>query len=414
MKIIHFADLHLGVENYGNINPASGLSTRLEDFLAALDRVVDYALENRADLVLFCGDTYKSREPGQTQQREFARRINRLTTGGIPIFLLAGNHDMSNAIGRATAIEIFDTLAIKKVYVSNSPDIYRIPTSSGTIQLVSLPWLRRSALLSKEETKDLDFIRINERLQQVLTNIVTANVTKLDPALPAVLAAHVWVSGAKVGSEAAMTIGQEHTLLLSNIAQPAFDYIALGHLHKHQVLSDSPPVVYAGSLERLNFSEESDDKGFYVVEIEPDGETGKRRVAFTFQPVKARRFLTINLNIETDNTDPTAAVLKGIMEQKEEVRDAIVRVNIGLPAEIEGHLKDNEIRNALKEAHHFSITRDIKRETRLRLGTQTAEEITPIDALKAYLESKKVTPERTRTLLEYGKRLIQEQKAEQE
>lgn len=414
MKIIHFADLHLGVENYGSTNPASGLSTRLEDFLAALDQLVDYALENRADLVLFCGDAYKSREPSQTQQREFARRINRLTTGGIPIFLLAGNHDMSNAIGRATAIEIFGTLAIEKVYISNHPDIYRIPTSSGTIQIVSLPWLRRSTLLSREETKDLDFAQINEKLQQVLTNIVTANVTKLDPALPAILAAHVWVSGAKVGSEAAMTIGQEHTLLLSNIAQPAFDYVALGHIHKRQVLSDNPPVVYAGSLERLNFSEETDDKGFYVVEIEPDGETGKRRVSFTFHPVNARRFLTINLNIETDNTDPTAAVLKGIMEQKEDIRDAIVRVNISLPAEIEGQLKDNEIRNALKEAHHFSIARDIERETRLRLGTQTAEEITPIDALKAYLESKKVTPERTKTLLEYGKRLIQEQKAEQE
>ncbi len=414
MKIIHFADLHLGVENYGSINPASGLSTRLEDFLAALDHMVDYALENRADLVLFCGDTYKSREPGQTQQREFARRINRLTTGGIPIFLLAGNHDMSNAIGRATAIEIFDTLALEKVYVSNRPDIYRIPTPSGPIQIVSLPWLRRSALLSKEETKDLDFTRINERLQQVLTNIVTTNVTKLDPKLPAVLAAHVWVCGAKVGSEATMTIGQEHTLLLSNIAQPAFDYIALGHIHKHQVISENPPVVYAGSLERLNFSEETDDKGFYVVEIEPDGATGKRRTSFAFQPVKARRFLTINLNIEADNADPTAAVLKGIIEQQEEIRDAIVRVNISLPAEIEGQLKDNEIRNALKEAHYFSVARDTKRETRLRLGTQTAEEITPIDALKTYLESKKVTPERTRVLLEYGNRLIQEQKSEQE
>lgn len=211
-----------------------------------------------------------------------------------------------------------------------------------------------------------------------------------------------------------MTIGQEHTLLLSNIAQPAFDYIALGHIHKHQVLSENPPVVYAGSLERLNFSEETDDKGFYVVEIEPDGATGERKTSFAFQPVKARRFLTIDLNLEADNADPTAAVLKGIMEQQEEVRDAIVRVNISLPAEIEGQLKDNEIRNALKEAHHFSIVRDTKRETRLRLGTQTAEEITPIDALKTYLESKKVTPERTRVLLEYGNRIIQEQKAEQE
>jgi len=66
MKILHFADLHLGVESYGHINPETGLSTRLEDFLKALDQVVDYALENRVDLVLFCGDAYKSREPSKT------------------------------------------------------------------------------------------------------------------------------------------------------------------------------------------------------------------------------------------------------------------------------------------------------------------------------------------------------------
>ena len=106
MKIIHFADLHLGVETYGRINPETGVSTRLDDFLAALDKVVDYALDNKVDLVLFCGDAYKSREPSQTQQREFARRINRLSSNGIPIFLLVGNHDMPNAIGKATAIEI--------------------------------------------------------------------------------------------------------------------------------------------------------------------------------------------------------------------------------------------------------------------------------------------------------------------
>ena len=69
MKILHFADLHLGVESYGRIDPTTGLSSRFLDFIAALDQVVDYALENRVDLVLFCGDAYKSREPSQTQQR---------------------------------------------------------------------------------------------------------------------------------------------------------------------------------------------------------------------------------------------------------------------------------------------------------------------------------------------------------
>jgi len=413
LKILHFADLHLGVESYGHIDPATGLSTRLLDFLSALDQVVDYALENKVDLVLFCGDAYKSREPSQTHQREFAKRINRLSTAGIPIFLLVGNHDLPNAIGRATTTEIFDTLAVKKVYVSNRPDIYHIPTSNGTIQIVSLPWLRRSALLSKEDTKNLNFDQINQKLQEVLTNIIAANIPKLEPELPSILAAHVWVSGAKVGSEKTMTIGQEHALLLSNVAHPAFDYTALGHIHRHQVLSTNPPVVYAGSLERIDFGEEEDDKGFYLVEIEPDKETGQRQVSFNFHKIEGRRFLTINVDIESPDTDPTLTVLLTISEQ-EGVKDAIVRLQISLPAEIEGQLRDNDIRNALKEAHYFTIAKDIKRESRLRLGKWTAEEITPLDALKKYLETQRdITPARAKLLLKYGERLIQEQRIRQ-
>ncbi len=409
MKIIQFADLHLGVETYGRLDPATGLSSRLLDFLAALDQLVDYAIENQVDLVLFCGDAYKSREPTPTQQREFARRINRLAKEGIPVFLLTGNHDLPNAFGRATATEIFDTLAIQKVYVSSRPDVYRIPVRSGELQIVSLPWLRRSALLSKEETKNLNFKEINERLEQVLTNIITANVQKLDPKLPAILAAHVWVVGAKVGSESSMTIGQEHTLLPGSITHPAFDYIALGHIHRHQVVHEKPPVVYAGSLERLNFSEETDEKGFYVVDIEPDEESGGRRVSFHFHQLSGRRFITINANIEPEEADPTLTVIKAITEQASNIGDSIVRLNINLPAELEGTLRDGDIRSALKEAHYFSVARDIKRETRLRLGKLAAEEITPFEALKAYLNSKKVSPERAKTLLEYGERLIQEQ-----
>jgi len=411
LKILHFADLHLGVENYGHIDPNTGLSSRLHDFLSALDQVTSYARENKVDLVLFCGDAYKSREPSPTQQREFARRINLLAQSGIPVFLLIGNHDLPNAIGRATSTEIFDTLSVNNVYVSNHPDIYRIPTPSGPVQIASLPWLRRSALLSREETKNLSFEQINQRLQQILTDIIAASVAKLDPKLPSILAAHVWVANAQVGSERSMTIGQEHRLLLSNMANPAFDYIALGHIHKHQVLLNNPPVVYAGSLERLDFSEEEDDKGFYVVEIGPVMETGKRRVTFDFQPVAGRRFLTINLSIEPDDPEPTITVLRAIAGQGDRVREAIVRVNISLPAGAEARLKDGDIKNALKEADYTTIAKTIERETRLRLGKWAAEEIPPLDALKAYLEAKKTPPERTRLLLEYGERLIREQRA---
>jgi len=407
LKIVHFADLHLGVESYGRIDPATGLSTRLNDFLSALDELVDFALENRADLVLFCGDAYKTREPSQTQQREFARRINRLSTAGMPVFILTGNHDMPNAVGRATATEIFDTLAVKNVYVANRPDIYRIPTAGGDIQVVALPWLRRSALLSREDVKNLDIEQINLMLQQTLTDIISGLTAKLEPTVPAILAAHVWVTGAQVGSESLMSIGQEHTLLLSNVALPAFDYVALGHIHKHQVLSDNPPVVYAGSMERVDFGEEKDDKGFYVVEIEPDEQTGDRKVSYEFHPVNARRFVTVNVALEPDDPDPTATVLRAFSGRDEAVRDSVVRLNITLPSELEQQLRDTELRDVLKEAHYFSIARDVQREARLRLGDRTAEEITPLDALKKWLETQNVPPERQKVLLEYGKKLIE-------
>jgi len=418
LKIIHFADLHLGVETYGHINPETGLSSRLEDFLHALDQVVDYAIDNRVDLVLFCGDAYKTREPSQTQQREFAKRIRRLSEGGIPLFMVIGNHDLPNALGRATAIEIFDTLSIPNVYVANRPGIHRIKTRGGEIQVAALPWVRRSALLSKEDTRNLDFNQINERLQQTLTRIIIEQANHLDPALPSILAAHVWVLNARVGSEKTMSIGQEHMLLLGNVAQPAFDYVALGHIHRGQVLNECPPVVYSGSLERLDFGDENDQKGFYLIEINdqdsetPDGNastspTRRRQVCFDFHPVNARRFFTLSIDIQPHDADPTSTVLRAIDKDQSRIKDAITRIDISLPAALSGKLRDSDIRNKVRDAYYLTISRNIRHENRLRMGKGTIEGITPEEALKAYLETK-YPADRAKILLEYGEKLIRE------
>ena len=73
MKVLHFADSHVGVELYGRPDPATGLNTRLIDFGRALDRVADAAINEKVDLVVFAGDAYRSREPNPTHQREFAQ-----------------------------------------------------------------------------------------------------------------------------------------------------------------------------------------------------------------------------------------------------------------------------------------------------------------------------------------------------
>lgn len=409
MRILHFADLHLGVETYGHTDPATGQSSRLVDFLNVLDQIVDYALADKIDLVLFCGDAYKSREPTQTQQREFARRIRRLSEGGIPVFMLVGNHDLPNTSFRATSTEIFATLAVKSAYVASKPDLYVIPTANGPLQVVSLPWPRRSSMLTREETRNLSFEELKQRIEAALTETIARDAARLDPKLPSILAAHIWVANARVGSENRMTIGQEPSLLLSNVANPAFDYVALGHIHRRQVLSEHPPVVYSGSPERLDFGEEDAEKGFYVVEIGTNKETGRRETNYEFHETSGRRFLTIAVNVEGDDFDPTGAVLEAIVKNKDKIKDAIVRVEIELAASASSRLRDAEIRDTLKEASYFTIARSVRREVRQRFSGKSAEEITPLDALKAYLESKKTSPERLKQLLNYGEQLIKSQ-----
>jgi exonuclease SbcD len=408
MKFIHFADLHIGVETYGKTDPESGLSSRLMDFLNAFDQLVDYAIKENVDLVIFSGDAYKSRDPSQTQQREFAKRIKRLSQCGIPIFLLTGNHDLPVAMGRATTTEIFDTLAVDGVYVASKPNNYRVNTKSGPVQVVSLPWLKRSNIISRDEVKNLDLDGVNQYLREVLTGIVENLASKLDPQLPAILVAHIWVQGAKLGSEEGMIIGQEHTLLLSAIANPTFDYVALGHIHRQQVLAENPPVVYAGSLERIDFGDEGLEKGFYVVEINP--KDGRRQTHFRLQPISGRRFLTITKTITHDDPDPTGAIVKLLSQKAEEINGSIVRLEITLPQGLQAQVRETDVRAAAATAYYFAVTYKVERPTRVRLANTCIESLTPQHALETYLKMRvKDSPARLEELLASGRDLIQEE-----
>lgn len=399
IKIVHFSDLHLGVENYGHINPVTGLHTRLEDFLRAFDAVVEYALDKDVDLILFTGDAYKSRDPNPTHQREFAKRIQRLSTAGIPVVLLVGNHDVPSTAGRANTVDIFATLEVEHVYVARTADTRRIETASGPIQIVTLPWIVRSHILTRDEHRNRTLQEVNLAIIERVENILNQQVEKLDPNIPAVLAAHVSVQGAVFGSEASVMLGQDVVLPPSMVNNPAFDYVALGHLHRHQVINEAQPlVVYAGSIERIDFGEEREQKGFVVVHLE----RGQAKYEFITTPT--RPFVTIEAHARSE--DPTTEVLEAIRAKP--IENAIVRLIIHLSVEKEPSLRENDVRRALTPAHHIAaIIKDVRRPVRLRLGSGgTVEEMTTLELLRRYFEAKQVDPERCKELLSYAAEIL--------
>ena len=366
MRIIHFADLHIGVENYSRPDPKTGFSTRLMDFLGAFDQLVDYAIGHKADLVLLAGDAYKSRNPSQTQQREFARRLATLSAAGIPAFLLVGNHDLPGARGLATAMDIFNTLGVPRMHVGDQVRNYRIETRGGPIQITALPWPMRSALLAREDTRGLSIEQVNQKLQGILSRDIRNLSEELDPNVPAILAGHVTIDGATLGSERSMMLGKDHVLRPSDLHLPAYDYIALGHIHKHQVVRENPPMVYAGSLQRVDFGEENDPKGFCVIDLDTEAPAGQRVTNFCFVNVDARTFTTIDVDIPPEAPYPTRVVLRAI--ERSAIADAIIRVRISLTAGQQGHLRMGEIREALAPAHHVaSIQTQLSDERRARL-----------------------------------------------
>ena len=336
---------------------------------------MEYALANDVDLVLLAGDAYKGRDPSQTHQRELARRLARLSAAGVPVFLLVGNHDLPHAVGRATAIEIFRTLQVPNLCVGDQLQTYNVPTRQGPLQIVAVPWPRRSGLLSAR-SPGAQHRQIREEIERRFTEYIQQCVEGLDPSVPAILAGHVTINGAVTGSERSMMLGQDHVLFPSAVHKPELDYVALGHVHKHQVLLEDPMVVYSGSLQRVDFSEEDDTKGFCVVELDSEAPRGRRMRDFQFAPVNARPFITIDARVEPGDQEPTGTVVKAI--RRRSLAGSIIRLRIHVPADLAVHLRDGEIREALSSAHFVAaIIRDVEGYRRTRIPAGVGRGIDP-------------------------------------
>jgi exonuclease SbcD len=394
--------VHLGVENYGRIDPGTGLSTRLADFLRSIDCVVETALSKNVDLVVFAGDAYKTRDPSPTYQREFARRIRRLSSAGLPTILIAGNHDMPNAVGRAHTMEIFGTLEVENVHVARNPTVFDIETGHGLVQVGVLPWIVRSGLLSRQEYKNKSLQDVTQILLERVETILNGEsglVSRLKPDVPHVLVAHGSVQGAVYGSERTVMLGHDLALPLSLFKNEHWDYVALGHIHRHQALEaeQNPPVVYSGSVERIDFGEEKEDKGFVIAQVE------RGECAWEFHKLEARRFVTVS--VEADGQDPTAQVIDAI--ERAPVQDAVVRIIIRTTPDRNPLINEKEIGRALASAFHIaSITRNVTRLERVRLGNQQAVAgMTPIQVLEQYLQVKQTPPERIELLVRHAETL---------
>jgi exonuclease SbcD len=402
LNLLHLADIHFGMENYGRLDPATGLNRRLLDFARSVHHAIDYALEHDVHLAIFAGDIYKHRDPDPSWQREFARCVRRLVEAQVPVVILIGNHDLPNTLGKAHAVEIFDTLPLERITVMAKPAMHFIDTRAGQVQVAGFPYLTRSFILSRDQHKDKPLEEINQLMMEQAEMIFRQFAEQVDPNLPAILTVHGSVANAILSSEQSiMMVGHDPIIPLSVLTHPAWDYVALGHIHRHQDLNagQHPPVVYSGSIERIDFGEEREDKGFVWAEVR------KGATTYTFVPVPARPFVTLRLDAQEG--DPL--VLLDAELERREVTDAIVRVIITVTSEQSDLIPERQIRERLKAAYLVAgiIKEEIKAVPRSR-DSELTELLGPMQALERYLASNPDYADRQQALLERAQHLLRE------
>lgn len=412
VKILHFADAHIDMANYGRHDPETGLPVRVMDFLKSLDEIVDAGVKKKVDLALFAGDAYKDRNPAPTFQREWGKRIMRLSNAGIQTILLVGNHDLSPGLGRANALETFNTLEVPHVHVVEQPRMLGPDDLGGLpVQVLALPWVSRSGMMAHFAMSGVEPGEVYAQLEEKIAELVEEWLDSADPELATILMAHASVQGAEFGGERTVMLGADLVLSPGLVKNQKLDYVALGHIHKPQDLNEGkqPPVVYAGSIERVDFGEARDKKYFVLAEIE----RGKMVTPEWRELKNIRPFIDIPL-VRLTSENKVMEELRKALPATEEMEGAIVRLTLEYPRDWDALIDEGELRELTAGAFEFHYVKRPQMEARIRIPEDKAVgSLTPYELLEIYWNSLHMEKDEAEKMLKLAQEVISGQSDEE-
>ena len=350
MKIITFADAHIGISTYSTIDPKTNLSTRVLDSLNGIDQIINYAEENNIKYILFAGDMFKNALPSPTLVREINKRIKASAEKGIKWIIQDGNHDVSPLETAKSALDPLSTLKVENVEHTRFEKTYMI---DNNIRVLVLP-----TYTTQEEVENI-LSKYNDNIKTIVMGHFTSLNAKLNDWLIA---------------------SNEDAIDIKIFQKPNILAVVLGHLHKHQILNTNPLSYYCSSTIRTDFNEEHDKKGFVVLDID-----NNYNVSYIFKEIKTQEFLSVKMDLVGED-DAQANVMAYLNHIKKDLIDKVVRVQLTLDKE--NNIDDNEILEFLKNnnvSYIANISKIFDREQLIR-NKDINEQITEEEALREYFK----------------------------
>lgn len=379
IKVLQTGDGHLDDSTHGAINPLTGLNRAWESHARALASTVEHALEHKVDLFLHAGDAFKNGRPSQEAVLMFADVLTPLVKEGIPVVLLGGNHDLITVpTSQRTATSTVASLLSQHGevhYVEREPELIR--TASG-IQIGCLPWLSKSSILARLGLDRIDPVSGDLAVVEYGLKALDEMYAEVNEGTPFLLTSHVTVDdvridsiakGHKRGSEMDVAhLFAEPVLPRKALEDGPASFVGLSHIHARQRMGTK--CFYAGSPDRLTFTDADDPKSANLVQISDENDL----IAVDYLETAARPMTDIDL-AASEAEEMLGALVEGTL------------VRAILPAG--ESIVPPEVRKTITEAGAtLSATKVTPADRPRQSAVSLPETISPVTALGTWLEER--------------------------
>ncbi|MDP8927982.1 MAG: exonuclease SbcCD subunit D [Actinomycetota bacterium] len=310
MRVLHTSDWHVGRSIRGR--------SRAEEHRAVLAEIAQLVLAEEADVVLVAGDLFDTSAPAPESERIVYRALLDLAATGAQVVVIAGNHDNPQRLAAVkpllglTAIHAGANLARP-----SDGGVLTLRTRAGeTAQVALLPFLSQRAIVKADDLMRLDPDAHAGRYAERVRQIVDALTAGFEMATVNLVVAHLAVVGDTLGGGERPAHTVFDYVVPPQVFPPTAHYVALGHLHRPQLVPAACPIWYCGSPLQLDFGEAPGDNCVLLVDAEPGTPARIRPI-----PLRAgRRLKTLR------------GTLAEVAAQRDDVGDDFLRVVLQEPA----------------------------------------------------------------------------------
>ena len=312
MKICCIADLHIGLKTYAELDNEKHLYDREIEILINFKNIINMCINKNIPILIIAGDIYHNFQPSSNLQDEVNKILYYASQNKLYVLILEGNHDLKKSIGSVSSLEVFDTFHISYIIHTSKFLDKELIINNETIRFIFLPTYTN-----------------NEEIKYLLDQNIYNYKNKM------IVIGHFTTQGAQL-NDWLIAENEEH-IDINLFNNRNINYVILGHLHKQQILQkENPCIFYTGSLQRTDFNEEDQEKGYIIIDTNLN--------QLNFYPIQTQNFYTLKIDIDKDLLQNNSII--NFIKDKiniNKIENSIMRVIINTIEELKLTIEEEQI-----------------------------------------------------------------------